>query len=78
MAMWGSLTSKRIQSCAATITKRADAVSFQTRSGHGIIASLPFALANELRHCRGKGATDLGKRPIGAIGADVNRERHFS
>jgi hypothetical protein len=73
------LLSNRIQSCAAMITKRADAVTFQMRSGHGIIASLPFAFANELRHCRGKGATDLGKglRPIGTIGVDVNRERHY-
>jgi hypothetical protein len=38
--------------------------SFQTRSGQRITASLHFAFANELRHCRGEGATDLRNRGL--------------
>jgi hypothetical protein len=42
--------------------KCADAVTFQTRSGHGIIDSRHFAFANERRHCHGKDATEFGER----------------
>jgi len=31
------------------------------RSGHSIMFDLHFAFANELRHCRGKGAADWRK-----------------
>jgi hypothetical protein len=49
----------------SAITMSADAATFQTRSRHSI-ASLHFAFANEMGHCRGKGATNWRKGPASA------------
>jgi len=49
---------------AAAVAKRADALQFQTRSGHRILASPHFAFANKPRPYRGKPATEFGPTPM--------------
>jgi hypothetical protein len=41
-------------------SRSAPTLYIPTRSGHCIMASPHFAFANNLRRCRGKGATELG------------------